>query len=297
MVRKLIAALLVAALLLPCAAFAGSLSSRNQEFRIKADPALQVVDQEDRIDDAMEQRIIDAIDAIESKHQVDLVVLVTSNTPADYSDSLYRVRDFADDFYDYTGYGMGEDFSGLLYLIDLNNRVQWISTGGVMISYINDMREERILDAAEPYLKNNNWGYAALAAMQQTGVFMDQGQMKGTFIYDEVTGKRLSGIYNPLEPFEILLAAIAGVAVAAVIVGAVSGSYSLKGRTYAYELKKNSTAEMLADEEQYLRESVTRRARSTDSVGGSSSGGGRSFGSGSHRSSSGRSHGGGGRRF
>ena len=254
MVRKLIAALLVAALLLPCAAFAGSLSSRNQEFRIKADPALQVVDQEDRIDDAMEQRIIDAIDAIESKHQVDLVVLVTSNTPADYSDSLYRVRDFADDFYDYTGYGMGEDFSGMLYLIDLNNRVQWISTGGVMISYINDMREERILDAAEPYLKNNNWGYAALAA-------------------------------------------IAGVAVAAVIVGAVSGSYSLKGRTYAYELKKNSTAEMLADEEQYLRESVTRRARSTDSVGGSSSGGGRSFGSGSHRSSSGRSHGGGGRRF
>ena len=52
------------------------------------------------------------------------------------------------DFYDNGGYGMGEDFSGMLILLDMNNRVMWLSTGGVMIDYITDAREESILDRA-----------------------------------------------------------------------------------------------------------------------------------------------------
>ena len=295
MVRKLIAALLVAALLLPCAAFAGSLSSRNQEFRIKADPALQVVDQEDRIDDAMEQRIIDAIDAIESKHQVDLVVLVTSNTPADYSDSLYRVRDFADDFYDYTGYGMGEDFSGLLYLIDLNNRVQWISTGGVMIEYINDSREEAILDDAYAYLSVGRYGEAMIAALNRTAYYMDKGRAEGTFLYDEATGKRLGGIYNALTSGEIGVAAAVGAGAALIFFLSISGSYNLSGSTYSYDRGANASVKLTRDEETYVTQFITRRPRHTESSNSGSSG--RSGGSGVHRSSSGRSHGGGGRRF
>ncbi|MBR3764303.1 MAG: TPM domain-containing protein, partial [Clostridia bacterium] len=198
--------------------------------------------------------------------------------------------------YDNGGYGMGEDFSGMLYLIDLNNRVQYISTGGVMIDYISDYREELIFDAAEPYLMRSDWGGAAMAAMRRTSVFMDEGRERGMFRYDRDTGRRLSGYYNPLEMHEVLIALGGGLLAAAIMVGTVSAAYGLKGGTYKYDVTANAAYTLTKDDEQYLRETVTRTARPTSTGSGGGSGG-RSGGSGVHRSSAGRSHGGGGRRF
>ena len=281
MVKKLLISLLLLALLLPASALAD----------------VQVIDDAGALSAAEEALIAAEIEKVEKAHQVDLVVLVTRDTPYDSSESLWRVRSFADDYYDNGGYGMGKDFSGMLYLIDLNNRVQWISTGGVMIDYITDYREELILDSAEPYLYASDWGGAALAAIRRTGEFMDAGREKGSFRYDEVTGERLTGLYNPLEAFEVLLAAGGGAAVAGIFVASVNGSYSIKGSTYHYDLNQNGSCTFTRDDEEYLREHVSRTAR----VSTTSSGGGgdhsRSGGSGVHSSSSGRSHGGGGRRF
>ena len=63
------------------------------------------------------------------------VVIVTSNdlqgkTP----------RDYADDYYDYNGYGLGDNKSGLLLLIDMDDRKIWISTSGDAIEYFTDNR-------------------------------------------------------------------------------------------------------------------------------------------------------------
>ena len=282
MVKKFLIALLMLALYIPAAALAD----------------LQVIDEAGVVDAEMEQLITQVIDDVEKKHQVDLVVLVTYDVPDDYSDSLWRVEAFADDFYDNGGYGLGDDYSGLLYLIDLNNRVQYISCGGVMMDYINDYREEKLLDAGGMFL-SSSYGKAALAVMQKVQQFMDEGRMKGSFRYDEETGKRLTGLYNPLEGFEILLAGGGGIAAALILMGSVKGSYSLKGSTYSYALNQNSSCVITHEDEQYLRQTVTRMARSTGSHGGSGGGGSRSGGRGTgvHRSSSGRSHSGGGRRF
>lgn len=259
---------------------------------------VQVIDDAHLFSASEIESISDVIDRIERNHQMDMVVLTTTNTPTDYSESLYRVRDYADDFYDQGGYGMGEDFSGMLFLIDMNNRVMWISTGGVMIEYINDSREEAILDAAEMYVRNGMYGTAAQRAMEQTERFLIKGREEGTFLYDEVTGKRLGGIYNALTSAEMGVGLIAGVIAAAIMLFSVKGSYSLSGSTYSYDLEGNSSVELTQDEKQYLRQHVTRRARTTStSSGGRSGGSGFSGGSGVHRSSAGRSHGGGGRRF
>ncbi len=239
------------------------------------------------------------IDGIEAEHQVDVVVLITRDVPDDPSEELWRVQAWADGYYENGGFGMGGDFSGILYMIDLNNRVQWISTEGVMIRYITDSREEAILDAAEYYLYRSDWGGAALAAVRCIGAFMEEGQERGNFLYDEVTGERLTGYYNPLEMHEILIALAGGAGVALVLCGSVSAAYNLKGSTYRYDLARGAETSGVEEEQQFLRESVSRMARSTGSGGSSfgGGGGGRSGGSGVHRSSSGRSHGGGGRRF
>lgn len=278
MVKKMILSLMLALLLLPAAALAD----------------VQVIDDAGVIGEDMEIEITRAIDQIEEEYQIDLVVLVTEDVPTDYSEDSWRIEAYADDFFDYGGYGMGDDASGMLYMIDLNNRIPWISTAGVMIDYLNDSRIEALHDASYSYLASGRYDKAALTVINRTGDYLRQGREKGQFRFDRDTGERISGLYNPLEGFEVLLAAGGGVAAALIFIGAVNGSYSLKGSTYSYPMQKKTAFNLTRDEESFLRQTVSRVARSSGSGGG----GGRSGGSSVHRSSSGRSHGGGGgRRF
>ena len=241
------------------------------------------------------QRMQNIIQRIEDKHQVDMVILTTNEVPDDYSEEMWRIRNYADDFYDQGGYGMGEDFSGMLILLDMNNRALWLSTGGVMIEYINDSREESILDAGYTDLRMGNYGSAMIYMLARVEFYMEKGREEGTFLYDEATGKRLGGIHNALTSAELLVAGTAGAAVAAVFFLSVSGSYNLKGSTYSYDQSANASVVLTKDEESFVRQFSTRALRNTGSHGSSS--GGRSGGSGVHRSSGGVRHGGGGRRF
>ena len=239
----------------------------------------------------------ETIARIERNHQVDMVVLTTYDVPDDYSDSMWRIRDYADDYYDRGGYGMGPDFSGMLILLDMNNRVIWLSTGGVMIDYITDRREEDILDRAYSYLSYGSYGSGINAALSRVEHYINKGREEGSFRYDEVTGERLSGYHNALTTGEIGVAALVGGGVALVIFLSISGSYSLKGSTYAYDRSANSAITFTRDDEMFVRQFTRRTPRSTGTHGSSGGGGHRSGGSGVHRSSGGRSHGGGGRRF
>lgn len=287
MMRKLLPALAALLLLLASSAL--------------AEDTLQVYDVAGELSFAEEQTLASAIEEIENKHQIDIAVLITDNLRISHiEDEMKAAMRYADDFYEMNGFGAGPDNSGMLYMIDVRNRIQWISTEGVMIEYINDYREEKIFDKTQSHLKNRNWYKACRTAVRTTGEMMDDGRMRGFFLYDEVTGERLSGIYNPLETFEILLGAGVGVAAAAGICFIVAGSYNLRGKTYTYDSEANSEITFELDEKTFLRQVVSKRPRSTSSGGsGGFSGGGRSggLGSGVHRSSSGRIHGGGGRRF
>lgn len=229
------------------------------------------------VDDAMiltaeeEERITKIIDTIEARAEVDIVVLTTRDTPVDNTYDMRYARDFADDYFDYNGYGRGTERSGMLFLVDMHNRIMWLSTSGSMIQAISDDEVDAILDAAYNAVSNGDYASGIVAGMKRTA----------------------RCLYNWLSGIDLLIAAAGGAAVAAVILLSVKGSYNLKGSTYAYALQQNSDFTMTRDDEAYLRQTVTRMARSTGSSG---SGGGHSGGS-SHRSSSGRSHGGGGRRF
>ena len=165
-----------------------------------------------------------------------------------------------------------------------------------MIEYINDSREEAILDDAYAYLSYGSYGSAINAALDRVERYMNKGREEGTFLYDEVTGERLSGIYNALTSGEMGVAGLAGGGLALVIYMSVSGSYNLKGSTYSYDRNANTSVTLTKDDEEFVRQFSRRALRNTGSHG-SSGGGGRSGGSGVHRSSGGVRHGGGGRRF
>ena len=79
-------------------------------------------------------------------------VIVTSNNLNGKSQ-----QDYADDYFDYNGYGVGKEKSGLLLLIDMENRNIWISTSGEAIKYFTNNRIDNIVEDITSYLKNGDY--------------------------------------------------------------------------------------------------------------------------------------------
>ena len=266
---KRLLALIAALLLLPCMALASS----------------RVIDDAGLFSESEIAQMEELIASMREAYQMDVVVLTSED--AGYKDS----QDFADLYYENHGYGIGDDNAGLLYLIDMRNRVPCISTTGTMADYITDSRLEELFDCSYDQLKAGQYGQSTLTLLRKLESFLRAGRQEGSFRYDRETGKRLSGVYNPLTGGETLAALAAGLAVAFILYKSITARYSLKGGTYRYNLAANGSCRLTRNDETFLRQSVSVVRHDTNSGGG----GGHSGGGGSamHTSSSGTSHGGG----
>ena len=74
------------------------------------------------------------------KTNLDLVIVTIDDAEGKTS------REYADDFYDYNGFGVGSDYSGALLLIDMDNRMAYLSTTGKAIGILTDSRIQEITD-------------------------------------------------------------------------------------------------------------------------------------------------------
>ena len=83
-----------------------------------------VVDDANLLSSEEEQQLREDLASFKEQYNMDAVI-VTSNDLGGKSQ-----MDYADDYFDYNGYGVGEDKSGLLLLIDMDDRKVWISTSG-----------------------------------------------------------------------------------------------------------------------------------------------------------------------
>ena len=267
---KRLLALIVAMLLVPCMALASS----------------RVIDDAGLFSQSEIVQMEELIAAIQDTYQMDVVVLTS------YDAKKNDTQDFADLYYENHAYGIGEDDAGLLYLIDMNNRVPCISTTGAMADYITDSRLEELFDCSYDQLRSGQYGQSTLTLLRRLEGFLRAGRQEGSFRYDRDTGRRLSGVYNPLTGTETLVALLAGLAVAFIMYRAVTSRYSLKGGTYRYNLAENASCKLTRNDETFLRQTVSVVRHDSNSGGG---GGGSHGGSGSamHTSSSGGSHGGG----
>ena len=64
------------------------------------------------------------------------------------------------------GFGTGSDQSGILFLIDMDNRELYISTNGQMIRYMTDSRINDVLDDVYNYAADADY-YGAAAAWRR----------------------------------------------------------------------------------------------------------------------------------
>lgn len=230
------------------------------------DTDLKVYDYADLFDDDKEELLMEKAQKLAKKRRMDVVIVTVDDTRGK------KARDFADDFFDYNGFGYGRDRDGILLLIDISDRIPWISTSGEAIDIFTGDRLEKILDKMEGHLRNDRFYNAADRFLKEVDYYTSSGLGK--------SARHIPG-------YLIVSVVAAGIAVTIMAV-------HNKGR-------KTITADTYLDRESvhlrdkrdiFIRKSVTKRDLSRSSSGGG--GGSRSS---THRSSSGRTHGGAGRRF
>lgn len=199
-------------------------------------------------------------------------------------------RDYADDFYDENGFGTGQDKSGVLLLLDMDNREIWISTSGRMIDILTDKRIEDILDNVYAKMTDADYAGAADMFLKDAKYYIEQGIPAGQ--YRETL--------KETKPISKTERAIRGLSMGLVFGAIVSGISCLvivlryKGKRgqgeYAYQQAGNM--QLTKQNDIFLSKHVTRRKIPKNPPAGNSS-----KRSSVHTSGSGRTHGGGGRKF
>jgi len=255
--------------------------------------------------EALEARARDLI----AQYQMDLVIVakrgLDGKTPMDY----------ADDFFDYGGYGWRDDAagditegSGMLLLVDMEGRDIWISTKGRGMT-VFDGEIDAMIDAISPELGEGLY-YDAFdrfldEAQGYLHSYVASGDDGDDYYYggDYGSGYAYSGgFYFNMGLF--IVVSLIGLIIAFAVVGSMKRKHNtIRTATTAQSYQQAFNLTERQDIFLYSNTTRTRLPEPATSSGGhisssgsSHGGGGGSFGGG-HSSSSGSSHGGGGGKF
>ena len=243
---------------------------------IPANSYLRLMDEADLLTDEEEETLLAKLDEISQRQKMDVVVVTV------YSLDGQSPRDFADDYFDYNGYGQGNDRSGVLLLHSPEERDWWISTRGYGITVFTDAGIDYIGEQITPKLADGDNAGAYAIFAEECDRFITQAKTGDPFDVDNLPPEPLSLIWVPIS-----------LAVGFLFALSVVGGMKSKLKSVRFRPEANSyIREMNVTQSQdvFLYSHVDRRARpkSTGSGGGGSS---------SHSSSSGASHGGGGGKY
>lgn len=244
----------------------------------KDDETPRVIDNAEVLSESDEVLLENELLSLKKRYNMDYVILTVLSTDGK------SMRDFADDYYDYNGYG--EDFSNrdgvILVLNFVENREAYISTRGDAIEVFTDYGIEKIFDEIVPFLSD--------------GKYTDALE-KYVSLCDEYSYSYKSG--NPVDINEkkdfnlfasVLISLAVGFAIALITLLIWKNNLkSVRPKVHADDYYADGTLDVSRSRDVFLYSNVIRVRKSEDSPseGGSST----------HTSSSGATHGGGGRSF
>lgn len=258
-----------------------SLTASADEFYYD-DTLPRVIDNADLLSDSEEETLSDTIDDIISEYNFDVVIL----TEETIGGELRMV--YADDYYDYGGYGIGENYDGMLLLIDMENREWWISTCGYGITVFTDYGIDKMGEIMSYDLGNDDFYSAFELFLSTTEEYIVQANTGKAYdidnMYETDDDKFFGTVIN--VGIAILLAAIIALIVVLVFKSQLK-SVSFEHAAKIYEVQ--NSFKVTRSNDVYLYKNVSKRRKPESSSG--------SGGSSTHTSSSGRSHGGGGGSF
>ncbi len=261
LLKAALSAILLFTLTAPNTVFASEALAPHPDSNVTDGADLLTADEEKKLDDHLKE--------LSSKLNFDIVVVTTHDlegkTPMAY----------CDDFYDYSGYGLDEVFSGICFLRyiteDGSDYEVWISTTGKGIDYFSDSDIQDQIDLIADDIIYGNY-YDAFYS------FADNVN-RAIYHYTHFT----------YSPFWIVAGIVLGLIIAASSVSAMKKdllSVAPAGSATEYIKRNSFKLKDSSDTFLYSRVAAVPIPRESSSGGGGHS---------THRSSSGRSHGGGGR--
>ena len=237
----------------------------------------RVQDLADLLTDSEESALTAKLDQLCPKLKMDIVIMT-----ADTLDGQSIVA-YADDTFDYGGFGYGEDKDGLLLLISMEDRNWYISTHGYGITVFTDAGIQYIGEQMKPDLSAGNYAAAFDTFLKLCNEFVLKARSGDP--YD---------LHNlPREPFDLIwlpISIVVGFVIAFFAVGGMKAKLkTVRFQAAANSYMKEGSLNITDSRDLFLYHTVTRSARpkSSSSSGGSST----------HTSSSGETHGGGGGSF
>ena len=238
-----------------------------------------VNDYADLLSDSEELELNKKLLAFKNRYGIDAVIVTTNSTNG------MNIRDYADDFYDYNGYGK----DGILIVLDMYNREWWFSTKGKGIDYFTDYGLDQIIEDMYDDLRSGNY-YGAFSTYAKDVEQFTESAINGNTIDYQPEEIRF-GLTN------IAVSALIGLFVSLVTMLVLKGQLkSVSRQRLAHNYIVGNSFMLTGASDLFVNRHVTRsrRPEPTRSSGG---GGGYSGGSSTHTSSSGSSHGGHGGHF
>ncbi len=238
----------------------------------------RVVDRADLLTQREETDLLNVLDEISERQQVDIVVVTV--------DSLNgkSAMAYADDFYDDNGYGFGADHDGILLLVSMEKRDYWITTTGYGISAFTDAGIDYMEEMFVPALSDGAYARA----------FETYAELCDDFLTQAKTGRPYDRGNLPKAPFNvfgsIVISLIVGFVIAFLVMNTMKNELkTVRAQVAANNYVKKNSLNVTVKRDLFLYSTMRRtpRPKNTSSGGGSRT----------HSSSSGRSHGGGGGKF
>ncbi len=235
-----------------------------------------VADNADLLSDDEEMLLTDRLETIGYSYDVEIGILTVESLGGKSAQA------YADDYYDYFGFGYGENDDGLLVLYKdgvPGDREVYITTHGTAIAKFSDYTIDRILDEMISDLQYGDYYWAF-----ETFADECEDTLRNTkeSALASVTVGNVPAVWIPGS------IAIGFILALLIMLGVASNLKTVKRQANAASYVDNMNLTEKSDTFLY------KNVRKTPIPKSSSSGGGRSS---VHRGSSGRSHGGGGSRF
>ena len=241
-------------------------------------------DQAELVDSTTESELLKRLDELSESLSFDIAIATVKTT--DGKDIIA----FSDDYFDYNGFGMGEDKSGVVLVISMDPRECYISASGEGTKHFDYGDCQNIIDDFYDDLKAGNYGSVFGTFIDDVEQYIDIGR----------NGKSVSYRLDSMKinwKLAIALPIAIGIILAFVTVKIMTRNLtSVSKKTGAADYQVKGSLSLSRNDEHFLYKNVTKTPIQSDNS--SSGSGGTNIGSsGTHISSSGNSHSGGGRSF
>ncbi|OLA53543.1 MAG: hypothetical protein BHW37_07100 [Firmicutes bacterium CAG:272_52_7] len=221
----------------------------------------RLVDRAELLDTDEADGLLTLLDRLSDEVQCDIAVVTVKSLDGK------SVVDYTDDFYDYNGYGYGEDRDGIMLLINMGERDVHISDCGYVCRALSQKQLDRLREQVTPYLSSGDY-YTAFRTFADRSAQLITDARNGGDDEPSVDDHSFEGFFRNLGNIPLIC----------IVVGVIGGFT---------DYVRNGSFNITNSSDIFLYTTVSKTARPKDDD--SSRGGG---GGGGHVSSSGTSHGG-----